>query len=73
MVKWTTHDLCLVASESDFKSCTNFEFCEEKIINTKKVYWSTLSNDKNNSKKSLHIVEDGASGVQVGDIEMATV
>ena len=29
--------------------------------------------DKNNSKKSLHILEDGASGVQVGNIEQVIV
>ena len=27
----------------------------------------------NNSKKILHILEDGASGVQVGDIKQVTV
>jgi hypothetical protein len=27
--------------------------------------------DPKNIKKSLHILEDGASGVQVGDIEQA--
>ena len=29
----------------------------------------TNYDDKYNSKKRLHILEDGASGVQVGDIE----
>ena len=28
---------------------------------------------KKNSKKSLHILDDGASGVQVGDIEQVDV
>ena len=31
-VKWTTHDPCLVLSESDSFLCTNFEFCEQKKI-----------------------------------------
>jgi hypothetical protein len=30
MVKLTTHDPCLVLSESDSKLCTKFEICEEK-------------------------------------------
>ena len=29
--------------------------------------------DKNNFNKSVHILEDGASGVQVGDIEQVIV
>ena len=39
---------------------------EENII-----YWSINSSNLwwKKSKKSLHILEDGASGVQVGDIE----
>ena len=28
-----------------------------------------IYDDKNKSKRSLHILEDGASGVQVGDID----
>ena len=32
-----------------------------------------IYDDNNNSKKNLHILEDGASGVQVGDIEQATI
>ena len=32
-----------------------------------------IYDDKNNSKKSLHILEDGVSGVQVGDIEQVTI
>ena len=31
-VKWTCPDPCLVLSESDSKLYTNFEFCEEKIV-----------------------------------------
>ena len=29
--------------------------------------------DKTNSKKNLHILEDGASGVQIGDIDQVIV
>ena len=29
--------------------------------------------DKKNSKKIWHILEDGASGVQVGDVEQVTI
>ena len=28
-----------------------------------------IYDDKNNSKESLHILEDNASGVQIGDTE----
>jgi hypothetical protein len=28
--------------------------------------------DKKNSKKSLHVLEDGTNGVQVGDIEQVS-
>ena len=31
-----------------------------------------IYDDKNDFKKSLHILKDGASGVQVGDIEPTT-
>ena len=53
MVKWTIPDL--VPSESDSKLCTNFEFCEEKIIDTFKKHIDVQSqanyDDKKNSKK----------------------
>ena len=32
-----------------------------------------IYDDKNNSKKSLYMLENDASGVQVGDIEQAIV
>jgi hypothetical protein len=39
MVKWITPNPCLVLSERDSKLYTNFEFCEEKIIDIwKKIY-----------------------------------
>ena len=72
-VKWTTHDPCLVVSKSDSKLYTNFEFCEEKNHRNLKNMWILQSHaiydDKNKSKKNLHISGYDASGVQVGDIE----
>jgi hypothetical protein len=76
IVKWTTPYPCLVLNESDPKLCTNFEFflrekswtLLEKNINLQS---QAVNDDKNNSKKILHILEDGASGVQIVDIEQA--
>ena len=63
-------------NESDSKLYTNFEFCEEKnhrhvlnILNKK----ANLIMMTKNSKKSLHVLEDGASVVQVGDIQQVIV
>ena len=77
MVRWTTPDPCLVLSDRDWKLYTNFEFCEEKNhIHVKKhiglqshaiLWW------QKNSMKNLHILEDRASGVQIGDIEQVIV
>ena len=63
------------ASQEDrsFYLSTNFEFCEEKdnrhfkniLIYKAKQFMMA----KRYPKKSLHILEDGVSGVQVGDIE----
>ena len=76
-VKWTTPDPLLVLSESDSKLYTNSELCEENIIDIEKKHIDlqsqAIDDDKNNSKKSLHILEDGASSVQVGDSEQAIV
>ena len=71
MVKWTTPNPCLIFSENDSKLYTNFEFCEgEKHKHLKNIVLQSqaIYDDKKNPKKSLHILEDGASGVQVGDI-----
>ena len=43
-----------------------------------KTYWFTkpsqaILDDKNNSKKFLYILEDVASGVQVGDTKQVTI
>ena len=63
-------------NESDSKLYNNFEFCEEKyhrhfknilIYKAKKIRW------QKDFKKNLHILEDGANGVQVGDIEQVIV
>jgi hypothetical protein len=76
-VNWTTLDPCLVFNESVSKSYTNFGFCEEKKTQTFQEHIDLQSqanyDDKKYSKKSLHILEDGASGVQVGDIEQMTI
>ena len=63
-------------SESDSKLYVNFEFFEEKDYNFFKhndLQSKANYGDKNNSKISVHILEDGASGVQVGDIEQLIV
>ena len=51
-------------------------FVMEKIINILKTHWSTKPNNyiyKTNFKNNLHILEDGASVVQVGGIEQVIV
>ena len=51
-------------------------FVKKKIIDIIKKYWSTKSSKlwwQNNSKNSLHILEDEASGVQIGDTEQMIV
>ena len=63
---------CLVFNESDSKLYTNIEFCEEgnhRHFKNILIY----NDDTKVSKESLHILEDGASGVQVGDIEQVTI
>ena len=42
MVEWTTHDPCLVFSESDSKLYTNIEFRQDcEVINVKLGFQST--------------------------------
>jgi hypothetical protein len=65
-------------SENDSKLYTNFEFCEEKkhrhLKKTILIYKAKqMTMTKKDSKESLHILEDGSSGVQVGDIEQVNV
>ena len=77
-VQWITPDPCLVLSESDSILYADFKYCEENNHrHSKRTYWSTkpsnLGWQKSNSKKNLHILGDGASGVQVSDIEQVVV
>ena len=55
----------------------NLNFCEQIFfIDILETYWSTKPSNlrwKIYSKKSLYILEDGASGVQVGDTEQVIV
>ena len=66
-------DPCLVVSESDSKLYTNFEFCEEKIHRNFKKHIDLQSqaiyDEKKDSKKSLHNLEDCASRAQIVYIE----
>ena len=76
-VKWTTPYPYLVFNESDSKLYINFEYYEEKKSYTflKHIDLQSQANhdDKNNSKKSSHILDDSPSGVQVGDFEQVIV
>ena len=70
-------------SESDSKLYTNFESCEGKYIIIYKLNKNKsidiskhidlqsqeMYDGKNIFKKSVHISQDGGSGVEVGDIE----
>ena len=69
-VKWTNHDPCLVLSDNDPNYTLTIDFVKKKIIDIDKTYWVTKPSS---FKKSLHIWEDGASGVQVSDVEQAIV
>ena len=76
-MKWTTLDPCLCLSESDPKLYTNFKIHEIQIhkhlenIRTYKAKQFMFT--KNDFKQHISIVEDGASGEQVGDIEKMIV
>jgi hypothetical protein len=76
-VKWTTFDPCLGLSESDPKLYTNFEFHEIKIHRHLENIWIYKAErfmfTKNNFKQRICILQDGASGEQVGDIEKIIV
>ena len=63
-------------SESDSKVYTTFDFRKEKIIHIKKkidLQSQAIYVDKTNSKKSLHVLKDDISGMQVGNIEQVIV
>ena len=71
-VKWTTLDACSDLSESDPILSTNFEIhknLENIWIYKAKQFMFT----KNNFKQHICILEDGASGEKVGDIEKIIV
>ena len=76
-VKWTTLDPCSSLSKSYPKLYTNFEFYAIEILKHLEKYESTktsnLCSQKNNIKQCIFILEDGASGEQVGDIEKIIV
>lgn len=55
-------------SESDLILNTNFELWKHINMQSQTIY-----DDKNISKKNLHVLEDDASCVQVGDIEQVTI
>ena len=58
-------------SGNDWKLYTNFEFCEVK--NHIGLQSHAICDDKNSWQKILYLLKDGASGVQVGDIEQTNV
>jgi hypothetical protein len=72
-----TLDPCPSSNESDSRLYTNFEIGEGKFHRHSKKHIDLQSqaiyDDKNNSKNVLHILKDGASDVQVGDIEQVNV
>ena len=77
MVKWASLDPCSGLSESDPKLYTNFEFHEIEIHKHLENTWIYKAKwvmfTKNNFKQRICILQDGASGEQVGDIEKIIV
>ena len=69
--KWTNLNPCLVLSESDSIWCTIFEFCEEKIIDIFKAYWSSNPSNLWWPKKIQE--KSSASAMYVDDIKQAIV
>lgn len=69
-VKWTTHDPCLVLQFvkviQNYTLPLNFVKKKHRHID---LQCQAIYDDKKNPEKSLHIWEDVARGVQVGDIE----
>jgi hypothetical protein len=69
MVKWTAPEPYIGLSGSDSRLCVNFELCEVKSKQSKQhigLQRQAINVDK---KTSLHILGDGATCVQVGDIK----
>ena len=63
-------------SESDLILCTKFKFCEEKYHRLIRTYWSTQPSTlwwQTQFQEKCTYLRDGASGVQVGDIEQVTL
>ena len=73
-VKWTTHDPCLVLQFvkviQNYTLPLNFVKKKHRHID---LQCQAIYDDKKNPEKSLHIWEDVARGVQVGDIEQVIV
>ena len=76
-VKWKVLEPCPILSESDSVLYINFELCKEQIhilFKNLPIYKAKqLMTIKWKLKKRLHILDDGASGVQVGDIQQVMV
>ena len=66
----------LVFGESDSKLYTNFELCEERNhrhFKNMMVYKTKQIMVTKKIQENLNILEDDASGVQVGDVEQVVV
>ena len=76
-VKWRTLVPCSGLSESVPKLYTNFEFYTIEIHKHLENIWTYKAKQfmftKNNVKQLIFILEDGASGEKVGDIEKMIV
>ena len=75
-VKWTTMVACVGLSGRDSKLYTNLKFCDEISIFIFFRQWSTKPSNSCLQilfKKSLHILEDGGNGEQVGDVEQVII
>ena len=71
MVKWTTFKPYIGLNENDSKLYTNFEFFKEffyKQLKNTLIYNTKQFMSTKKFKKSPHILEEGASDVQVGGI-----
>ena len=77
MVKYTTSLPYIGSSESDSKIYITFEFCEVKSLEHLKKHIDLQSQiiyvEEFIFKKSLHILEDGASSVQNRYVEHVIV
>ena len=72
-MKYTTPSSCMSLRESDSKLYNNFEFYEgkyQKHLENTLIYKAKNFFDNLFLKKSLHILEDNASSVQVDILSM---